>query len=515
MSTIPFDSVKRNDRVRVDYGDIESLATSIYTYGLIHPIAIDGAHTLIAGGRRSAALEYLLRNTPAMFEQHGPAHESMASFLSDAKLVEGVHYHKRPVLTYDTLGELEIIENVERKNFTWQEEVLGIRKVHLARKKAAALQSDKWGQQQTARLMKVSLGNVNYCLVLGAELDDPESPLWEMKSLSEGLQHLAKKKLDKANKLLAEKTIGLAKEKVLIQAPDLAAIDESDDGFFSTIDAGVGSITGIDIAAIAGGDVGNILPEGTVAEEQYEAQMDRIYETVARIANHCRAEELLFDLLDVDSVDHIITDPPYAIEMENISSKDVDRVEATHDVASNLKDFGTWLEGCARVVRPGGFIIWFCDYMHFRTIHDIALSLNLRCQRWPFVWIKTSACRNQAPDYNFTKNHECAIVMRHANSRLPSPVPSSYWMGALEADDKDTFATHPFTKPAKLWQHLMRQVAREGQTICDPFAGAGSMPRAALLGGFVPITSEIETNYYNYQVNVLVNTYKKLYGLNK
>ena len=44
-------------RVRDEYGDMESLANSIKEYGLLHPIVVDAHYNLIAGGRRLLACE--------------------------------------------------------------------------------------------------------------------------------------------------------------------------------------------------------------------------------------------------------------------------------------------------------------------------------------------------------------------------------------------------------------------------------------------------------------------------
>lgn len=44
-------------RVRDEYGDMESLANSIKEHGLLHPIVVDAHYNLIAGGRRLLACE--------------------------------------------------------------------------------------------------------------------------------------------------------------------------------------------------------------------------------------------------------------------------------------------------------------------------------------------------------------------------------------------------------------------------------------------------------------------------
>lgn len=54
---IKISEVKPGQRVREDYGDIESLANSIKEHGLLHPIVVDSDYNLIAGCRRLLACE--------------------------------------------------------------------------------------------------------------------------------------------------------------------------------------------------------------------------------------------------------------------------------------------------------------------------------------------------------------------------------------------------------------------------------------------------------------------------
>lgn len=54
---LKINDVKIGQRVRDEYGDMESLANSIKEYGLLHPIVVDANYNLIAGCRRLLACE--------------------------------------------------------------------------------------------------------------------------------------------------------------------------------------------------------------------------------------------------------------------------------------------------------------------------------------------------------------------------------------------------------------------------------------------------------------------------
>ena len=58
---MPIGAIKVGKRHRQDLGDIEALAKSIATNGLLHPITVDGDGNLLAGARRLAAYKHLGR----------------------------------------------------------------------------------------------------------------------------------------------------------------------------------------------------------------------------------------------------------------------------------------------------------------------------------------------------------------------------------------------------------------------------------------------------------------------
>ncbi len=104
------------ERIRTDLGDIDGLCTSIKRYGLIQPIVLGHLGdevTLIAGGRRLAALRRLYGNS---------------------LLVHGSHYVWKDEVDLNEdkklrFKSMEIEENVKRKDLSWQEQVEGKRQL--------------------------------------------------------------------------------------------------------------------------------------------------------------------------------------------------------------------------------------------------------------------------------------------------------------------------------------------------------------------------------------------------
>ena len=85
------------DRTRKDFGEIGALASSIAQHGLLQPIVLSDSYELQAGGRRLKAFELLGRT-----------------------IIPAVMYSS---LTPIEKKEIELEENIRRKDLTWQETV--------------------------------------------------------------------------------------------------------------------------------------------------------------------------------------------------------------------------------------------------------------------------------------------------------------------------------------------------------------------------------------------------------
>ncbi len=133
---VPIRSVKvRDKRGRRDFKDIQGLAESLKENGFIHPPTVmtngDGSYTLIAGERRYRAA-------------------ILAGFA------------EIPVTVRDDLSELEyrtleLEENVQRSDLSWDEQVDMMERLHKLKVEA----NPEWTQADTATLTRQSRGHVS------------------------------------------------------------------------------------------------------------------------------------------------------------------------------------------------------------------------------------------------------------------------------------------------------------------------------------------------------------------
>jgi DNA modification methylase len=441
MQSIKLSDIVVGDRLRKDYGNLDDLDT-IATIGLIQPIVLvrdsNGQHTLVAGGRRLTKLQEL--GYAEVY--HGVTCEP-----------ERPGFIYRDELPADIQRECELYENICRKQMAWQERVLAIFEIHYLKKKRAALDREEWGQRETGAEVGLTYASISYSLAIAEELKKPDSPIKDCKGFTDALRFLLGKREDEAKRELAELT-----------SKTLPHVD------LKNLNA----------------------PE--ITQETLEGQGPTVVVPLSKMLFHGDMVPLCKDF-GFEAVDHIITDWPYAIDMDYLDQgqgMDVSRVRTEHNAVDNLRNYGKWIEAMYYVLKPKGFCVVWYDNIHFAFIRNLAEEVGFRVQRWPLVWVKTSPCLNQMASKNWTKATEFAMVLSKQNATLIKPQSVNYWSGPRAAT-----ISNPFAKPKGLWQWILAAFALPGDVILDPFAGEMSAPLAIIDFGCRPVAFESNADHYN------------------
>lgn len=476
-----------SNRIREDYSHVNELAESIRTRGLIQPIVITADYVVIDGGSRLRAVRDVLK-------------------LPDVDVVF------METMDEADLRVLEVEANIRRRDFSWTERVLAVVRVHeLQVARSVLTGTDRWTQKQTGELLGQSTGNVNNFITLASYIRRKDQEILKCDGPTSALKLLVGRKEREATQRLAALTFNptattSTDQLAILNTPPgrsgpVPTISD-DDAFFSSSPVTNGSmpinITLPDVdeePGSVGQGVGQPNPEGPTIPLRDMLLLGDCFEHMA--------------IMEGGSVDHVITDIPYGIDMSMLSQDqggiDTSTVAAEHTVEGNIELMSKLFPAVYRILKPHGFFVLFYDLAHHNRLYDLAVAAGFKVQRWPLIWIKTHACINQGAAYNFTKNYEVAMVCRMPGATLLNPQSSSFWMGGN--DDTRTLLGHPFVKPLKLWSWIMNAVALKGQTIYDPFAGVGSSTLAAINEGFRPLTSEINEDHYNRQVLHVSNLY--------
>lgn len=470
--TVEINQIKIVDRVRKDFGDVEELAESIREDGLLQPIVItrladdpDYPYQLISGHRRLMAFDQLERTSiPAVFKEN----------ISESKL-----------------KKWELIENIFRKDMDWKEKCLGIAEVHEAQRRESVKVGDSWTVRLTGSLLNLTGARVSNCLAVAARLKEDDKDIWGCNNMLEALQKLSERKVYEARKLAAQ-----ASAKRVAQKVDEGDWEEAED--FETEE-------------FIAQDENTELPQLFAEDGEKER---RVIELSNQLI-HADSIDYLSDLSD-GSFGAIISDPPYAIDMENLDqqgelgSNSIDWIAETHNKEDNLQLLRWFIPEAYRLLHEHAYMILWCDFEHYQKLYDYAKNAGFTVQHWPLIWHKSSPCKNGAPYVNFTKNYEIALVARKGQAKLQMPQNSSVWSGQVRSSDR--VEGHPFVKPYGLWEWLTLATCPPGCRILDPFAGVGTSVKAFAQLGYDYVAIEKLEPVYNSLLMSMKIFYKNVFS---
>lgn len=510
--SIPFTDVIVENRIRdgKKYGDITSLRESLAAVGSIHPIVLskrsDGKYDLVAGGRRHLAMTQL--NTMELWH---------ASTLDPTKL--GFVFAEE--VPADIRKEAELDENLHRLNMDWIDTCLAIADLHEMKKS----KNTKWGFRQTAEILGKGYNrtSANYAVLLAKRLRDGDKEIAACSNMSEAVAVLLKRKEEEALAKLASRVE--VKNKVAgVGMPAPQGLESFLDRINMTLQPKaptqiMSKPVGLDEAMAVldsppptssvpatGEQPAPVLPSTPPVEIPLSVMF--------QCGDSLHGESAVLPQLREASFDHIVTDIPYGIDMDNLKSlRGIEDVKDEHEVDVNIDQMKPFLEQAFRLIKPKGFCVFFYDLDHHEKLQRWAEEVGFGVQRWPLIWHKLHNCKNEAAAFNTTKNFEVAMVLRKdGQTVLRSPQLSS--VKSCDGSHERRLYHNPFAKPYDLWKWIYDMIAFPGQTVLDPFCGEMSACRAAANCGLIPFGIEVNENHFRRGLQHMQEAYALIHHSN-
>ncbi|CAK3446130.1 DNA methylase N-4 [Vibrio splendidus] len=189
---------------------------------------------------------------------------------------------------------------------------------------------------------------------------------------------------------------------------------------------------------------------------------------------NCDAVEWLSSL-DSESVDLLITDPPYeSLEKHR-------KVGTTTRLKVSKSSSNTWFEifpnsrfesllvEIYRVLKKNTHFYLFCDQETMFFIKPIAEKVGFKFWK-PIVWDKV--CIGMG--YHYRSRHEYILFFEKGKRKINDlSIPDIL-------EHKRVFRGYPTEKPVPLLEVLITQSSQQNELVVDPFFGSGSTLLAAL-----------------------------------
>lgn len=195
----------------------------------------------------------------------------------------------------------------------------------------------------------------------------------------------------------------------------------------------------------------------------------------------------LMQELEPESVDLILTDPPYVISRKtgfaSGGPNSVDRFRMSMEFGEwderenfTLKQLKEFSKQSYRVLRKGGTVVCFYDLWKIQELSEVFSDAKFKQLRF-IEWIKTNPVPLNSKRNYLTNSREVAVTAVKGGKPIFN---SEYDNGVYEYPiyhSSDRF--HPTQKPIKLFEELIRKHSNGNSVILDPFLGSGTTLVAA------------------------------------
>ena len=419
LSTIAISDIHEGERFREDYGDLTDLCHSIKTHGLINPIAVAPSsgptkYILVAGGRRLRACQQLeMASVPVRI------------FTGDVSELD--------------LRILELAENIQRKDMTWQESNRLQREIHkLQQEKFGVptpgnISSDGWRMEDTAAMLGVSRAKVGDAIKLTEQLEAYASVLGDPgKFKTENDARKAVKRVEEA-------------------------------------------MMRVELAKRA---------EKRASSNSFAQKIIESYQIGDCLDAMSQMPDEMYDFCEVD--------PPYGIDLDVVKRNN--DCEGYNEISQDeyLVETKKILSLCYAKLKQNTYCLyWFGIDPWLEYIYKIAREVGFKGSRIPLIWTKPNG-QSLNPNQNLATCYETAFVFRKGQPMLAKPGRSNIFSFSPEiAENK----YHPTQKPLDLYQEIYQTFSFENAKCLVPFAGSGASLLAAYTTKRQAIGFDLTTEY--------------------
>uniref|UniRef100_A0A7C4S2I0 Methyltransferase n=1 Tax=candidate division WOR-3 bacterium TaxID=2052148 RepID=A0A7C4S2I0_UNCW3 len=188
-----------------------------------------------------------------------------------------------------------------------------------------------------------------------------------------------------------------------------------------------------------------------------------------------------------ESIDFILTDPPYMISKEIIIVRSQNVKYKGKNIVLNFGEWDNqwktpeeyiewtkkWLKECVRILKPYRHLVFFFDKRKISYVWDYLESLNMK-GRSPLYWIKENPVpRGRKVDFMqavemalwFTKEK---VLQKYFNWQLGQA--KDYVFDSIPNHPR----YHPTQKAEKPLSQWIKYLSNEGDIVLDPFVGSGT-----------------------------------------
>lgn len=422
MLTIPITDIRvRPDRQRRSFDPVAlyDLAQSIKARGLLHAILIDSEGFLVAGERRLRAITEHVLPLGGSFTYAGHEIEP-----GEIPFIE--------VASTDPLEleEIELAENKERADLTWQEAAQAHARLHTLRQ--AQVQ-----RHNSAALTQEALLPLPGPSAIALEIHGPDANNFQKDTVRQEILI--------ASHLLTKPEV--AKAPTLKEAfKVLKKLEDADRNRALAIAVG----------------------------ETFSSADHEVHNLDCRdwMTEYCYTDEPHAGLFDV-----ILTDPPYGIDAQDFgdAAGRLSQIDHVYDDSYEAWQalMREWCLLSYAITKPLAHAYVFCDIDRFHELKALMQAAGWFVNRTPFTNYKQNSGRVPHPEFGPRRQSEWLLYA------VKGKKPTNFIGSDVIVSGADEQLSHGAQKPVALYEELLRRSVKPGDLVLDTFGGTGTLLPAA------------------------------------
>jgi len=413
LRQIPLAQVKiPKDRAREDKGDIVGLAADIKARGLLQPITVKSDFTLMAGERRYLAHRHNSADTIWVIVRGGEDET--------------------------TASEIELVENVARKDLLWPER--------------AKLELKIW----------------NLKVKQHGEYDPSKNP--------NGWSNIKQGKLVGADESTIRRRLELAETMAEVPDLELDTCKTEDEAW----------------------KVNSKLKERGVELEMLKKVPPSVRTAIDKASEHYIIGDFFEQVktLDAEVADFAEVDPPYGVDLDKRKSRNADDRPMEEYQEWSEGSYPALFKQTATLVytslKPNAFAVFWYGMSWHTEVMEILRSSGFTIPDIPAVWTKGEGGQTASPDTTLGSCYEPFFLARKGQPKLAKPGRGNVFnFPGLQKK------VHPTEKPIALLEDIIRTICFPGSFVLVPFLGSGVTLRAAYKLGHTGLGWDLSQEHKN------------------